>query len=164
MSAPRPPRSPQRPIRQLPRRRLLGAAAGLGLALQWRTVAAVSAAPTLLAVELDWAAGKPVTEGRVRLDIAALVENGNAVPISVQIDSPMTEADHVREIVVFNALNPQRDVARFTLTPASGVARVQTRIRLAGSQQLVALARLSDGSQWSHHVDVVVSLAACVEP
>ena len=96
--------------------------------------------------------------------IAALVENGNAVPISVQIDSPMTEADHVREIVVFNALNPQRDVARFTLTPASGVARVQTRIRLAGSQQLVALARLSDGSQWSHHVDVVVSLAACVEP
>ena len=160
-----PPTRPPRPTPlRLPRRRLLGAAAGLGLALQWRTVAAVSAAPTLLAVELEWAAGKPVTEGRVQLDIAALVENGNAVPISVQIDSPMTEAEHVRELVVFNALNPQRDVARFTLTPASGVARVQTRIRLAGSQQLVALARLSDGSQWSHHVEVVVSLAACVEP
>jgi len=148
----------------LPRRRLLGAAAGLGLALQWRPVAAVSAAPTLRAVELQWAGGRPVTEGRVRFDIAPLVENGNAVPISVQVDSPMTAADHVQEIVVYNERNPQRDVARFTLGPANGVAQVQTRIRLATSQQLVALARMSDGSQWSHHVDVLVTLAACVEP
>lgn len=149
----------------LPRRRLLGAAGlGMGMALQWRPVAAVSAAPTLRAVELQWAAGRPVTEGRVMLDIAPLVENGNAVPIRVQVDSPMTAADHVREIVVFNERNPQRDVARFTLGPASGMAQVQTRIRLATSQQLVALARLSDGSQWSHHVDVLVTLAACIEP
>jgi sulfur-oxidizing protein SoxY len=146
------------------RRRLLGAAAGLGLALQWRPVAAVSTAPTLLAVERQWAAGRPVTEGRVLLDIAPLVENGNAVPIRVQVDSPMTAADHVVEIVVFNERNPQRDVARFNLTPASGKAEVQTRIRLATSQQLVALARMRDGSQWSHHVDVLVTLAACIEP
>jgi sulfur-oxidizing protein SoxY len=148
----------------LPRRRLLGAAAGLGLVLQWRTVAAVSAAPTLRAVELQWAAGKPLTEGRVLLDIAPLVENGNAVPISVQVDSPMSAADHVQEIVIFNERNPQRDVARFSLSAASGVAQVQTRIRLATSQQLVALVRMSDGSQWSHHVDVLVTLAACIEP
>jgi len=105
-----------------------------------------------------------VTEGRVLLDIAPLVENGNAVPIRIQVDSPMTAADHVQEIVVYNERNPQRDVARFTLGAASGVAQVQTRIRLATSQQLVALARLSDGSQWSHHVDVLVTLAACIEP
>jgi len=148
----------------LPRRRLLGAAAGLGLALQMRPAAAVSAAPTLRAVELQWAGGRPVTEGRVQFDIAPLVENGNAVPISVKVESPMTEADHVREIVVYNERNPQRDVARFTLGPANGVAQVQTRIRLATSQQLVALARMSDGSQWSQHVDVLVTLAACVEP
>lgn len=150
--------------RPLPRRRLLGAAAGLGLALQWRPVAAAATAPGLLAVQQQWAAGKPVIEGRVLLDIAPLVENGNAVPISVLVDSPMTAADHVVEIVVFNERNPQRDVARFSLTPASGRAQVQTRIRLATSQQLVALARLRDGSQWSHHVDVLVTLAACIEP
>ena len=76
----------------------------------------------------------------------------------------MTAADHVVEIVVFNERNPQRDVVRFSLTPASGMAQVQTRIRLATSQQLVALARMRDGSQWSHHVDVLVTLAACIEP
>ncbi|MDH4391408.1 MAG: SoxY-related AACIE arm protein [Aquabacterium sp.] len=152
------------PRRRPTRRTILGAAAGLSLALQLRPVAAVSAAPTLQAVERQWAAGKPVTEGRVLLDIAPLVENGNVVPISVVVDSPMTAADHVVEIVVFNERNPQRDVVRFSLSPASGKAQVQTRIRLATSQQLVALARLRDGSQWSHHVDVLVTLAACIEP
>lgn len=146
------------------RRKLLGAAAGLGLALQLRPVAAVSAAPTLQAVERQWGAGRPITEGRVLLDIAPLVDNGHAVPVRVLVDSPMTDADHVVEIVVYNERNPQRDVARFSLTPACGRAEVQTRIRLASSQQLVALARLHDGSQWSHHVDVLVTLAACVEP
>lgn len=153
-----------KPLPTLPRRRLLGAAAGLGLALQLRPAAAMSAAPTLAAVERQWAGGRPVTEGRVLLDVAPLVENGNAVPIRVQVDSPMTAADHVVEIVVFNERNPQRDVVRFTLTPASGVAQVQARIRLATSQQLVALVRMRDGSQWSHHVDVLVTLAACIEP
>ena len=157
---PQPPQPPQ----HLPRRRLLGAAAGLGLVLQLRPVWGMSATPTLQAVEREWAAGRPVSEGRVLLDIAPLVENGNAVPITVKVDSPMTATDHVRDIVVFNERNPQRDVVRFTLSAASGVAVVQARIRLATSQQLVALARLSDGSQWSHHVDVLVTLAACIEP
>jgi sulfur-oxidizing protein SoxY len=75
----------------------------------------------------------------------------------------MTEASHVRELVVFNEKNPQRDVARFLLTPASGRAQVSTRIRLATSQQLVALARFSDGSIGRHRVDVLVTLAACIE-
>lgn len=152
------------PRRRPTRRNILGAAAGLGLAWHLRPVAAMTVAPTLQAVERQWAGGQPITEGRVLLDIAPLVENGNAVPISVLVDSPMTAADHVVEIVVFNERNPQRDVARFSLTPASGRAQVQTRIRLATSQQLVALARLRDGSLWSHHVDVLVTLAACIEP
>jgi sulfur-oxidizing protein SoxY len=147
---------------RLPRRRLL--AAGVAAwALQVRPAAAVSTPLALQEMVRQWAGRVPVTEGRVLLDVAALVENGNAVPIEVRVDSPMTEADHVQEIVVFNERNPQRDVARFTLTPASGRAVVATRIRLSTSQRLVALARLSDGSQWSHHVEVVVTLAACVE-
>jgi sulfur-oxidizing protein SoxY len=85
------------------------------------------------------------------------------VPVVVRVESPMTPADHVREIVLFNERNPQRDVLRCQLTPANGRAEVGTRIRLATSQQLVALARLSDGSVWMHSADVLVTLAACIE-
>ena len=145
------------------RRRLLCAAGGVALLLQWRPVAAVSATDSLQTVVTRWAAGRPVRAGRINFDIAPLVENGNVVPISITVDSPMTTADHVQEIVVFNERNPQRDVVRFTLGPANGRAQVETRIRLATSQQLVALARLSDGSQWAQYVDVLVTLAACVE-
>ena len=145
------------------RRRLLAGAGGLWLLLQTRPVLAVSAVDTLDKVMRHWADGKPITEGRITLDIAPLVENGNAVPISVHIDSPMTAANHVQEIIVFNEKNPQRDVVRFAFSPASGRAQADARIRLATSQQLVALARLSDGSLWSHHVDVLVTLAACIE-
>ena len=149
----------------LPRRTLLGAAAaGLVLPAHVAVAQALVVTPTLRAVEAQWGGGRPITEGRVRFDIAALVENGNVVPIGVQVDSPMTEADHVTEIMVFNERNPFREVLRAELGPASGVAQVQTRMRLATSQQLVALARMKDGSQWSHHVDVLVTLAACIEP
>ncbi len=154
------PAHPPRPAR----RRWLGAAAGgLVLLLPGRAAHAVSAASTLDEMQRHWAGGLPVTEGRVTLDIAPLVENGNAVPITVRMASPMSATDRVQEIIVFNQRNPQRDVVRFTFGPASARAEGSARIRLATSQQLVALARLADGSLWSHHVDVVVTLAACVE-
>jgi sulfur-oxidizing protein SoxY len=110
-----------------------------------------------------YADGRPVTRGKVKLDVPPLVENGNAVPVTVSVDSPMTPEAHVTGIAVFNDRNPQRDVVRFTLTPRSGRAQVSTRIRLATSQQLVAVARLSDGTYWSDAVDVLVTLAACLE-
>jgi sulfur-oxidizing protein SoxY len=75
----------------------------------------------------------------------------------------MTAADHVSAIAVFNERNPQRDVGTFTLGPRAGKAAVSTRIRLATSQKLVAIARMSNGTFWSHTVDVVVTLAACIE-
>lgn len=106
--------------------------------------------------------GLPRT-GRVHIDISPLIENGHAVPVTLKVDSPMTDADHVREIVLFNERNPQRDVVRFQLGHDNGRAEVSTRIRLATSQRLVALARMSDGSLWQHQVEVVVTLAACVE-
>ena len=144
------------------RRDWIGAAGGLALALAVRPARAVST-DTLQEVIKRWAGGQPVQVGRVTLDIAPLVENGIAVPIRVTVDSPMSATDRVTEIIVFNQRNPQRDVVRFAFGPASPRAEVATRIRLATSQQLVALARLSDGSQWMHAVDVVVTLAACIE-
>ncbi len=142
----------------LPRRSLL--VAGL-LALAVRPAHAL--APALEAAVRAWAGDAVPREGRVALDIAPLVENGNAVPVRITVESPMTAASHVQEIVIFNERNPQRDVLRCQLSPANGRAEVATRIRLATSQQLVALARLNDGSVWSYTVDVIVTLAACIE-
>lgn len=110
-----------------------------------------------------WAAGTKPRDGRIAIDVAPLVENGNAVPITLTVASPMTAADHVREIALFNELNPQRDIARWQLGPVNGRAEVSTRIRLATTQQLAALARMSDGSVWQHRVEVIVTLAACIE-
>ena len=117
----------------------------------------------LAAAVRQFTGGAPVQNGRVRLDIAQLVDNGNTVPMAVSVDSPMTAADHVMAIAVFNERNPQREVIKATLGPRAGKAQVATRIRLATSQKLVAVARLSDGSHWQQTVDVIVTLAACIE-
>lgn len=143
------------------RRRLL--AAGLGLPWLVAVRPARADAAELEAAVRAFAGDRPVQTGRVRLDISPLVENGNAVPVTLTVDSPMTSADHVQRLALFNERNPQREVASFRLGPRAGRARVDLRVRLAGSQQLVALAQLSDGSVWSQRVDVIVTLAACVE-
>jgi sulfur-oxidizing protein SoxY len=122
-----------------------------------------AAADDLAAAISGFAGGAPVRAGRVTLDVAPLVENGNVVPINVSVESAMTQADHVTAIAVFNERNPQRDVVIFRLGERAGRASVSTRIRLATSQKLVAVAQMSDGSCWSHSVDVIVTLAACIE-
>ena len=103
------------------------------------------------------------TAGRVTLDLPPLSENGNSVPLTVSIESPMTEADHVRAIHVFTEKNPQPEVASFRFGPRAGRARVATRIRLADTQTVIAIGELSDGSFWSASATVVVTLAACLE-
>jgi sulfur-oxidizing protein SoxY len=105
----------------------------------------------------------PLRNGKVKLDIPPLVENGNTVPMTVSVTSPMTADDHVTSIHVFNEKNPQPYIGNFYLGPAAGRAQVATRIRLADSQNVVAIAQMSDGSFWSASVDVVVTLAACTE-
>ncbi|MGW8389377.1 SoxY-related AACIE arm protein [Pseudoduganella sp. HUAS MS19] len=101
--------------------------------------------------------------GRVQIDIATLIDNGNAVPITVRVDSPMTEQAHVTDIAIFNEKNPLPDIIRFKLTPLAGKPEISTRIRLATSQTLTAIARTSDGQWWQQTVDVIVALAACIE-
>jgi sulfur-oxidizing protein SoxY len=144
------------------RQALIGAT---GLVLLWRPVAAQTPGldASLREAIRSWAGGAVPREGRVQFDIAPLIDNGNAVPVTVKVDSPMTAADHVREIVIFNERNPQRDVLRCQLGPHNGRAEVSARIRLATTQHLVALARMSDGSVWQHTVEAIVTLAACIE-
>jgi sulfur-oxidizing protein SoxY len=107
--------------------------------------------------------GKPMTTGRVKIDITPLVENGNSVSCGVAVESPMTAADHVKRIALFNEKNPQPEVAVFHLNPRCGQARVDTRIRLATTQHLVAVAEMSDGSLFSDKLEVIVTIAACLE-
>jgi sulfur-oxidizing protein SoxY len=102
-------------------------------------------------------------KGKVTLELPQLVENGNTVSMSVRVDSPMTPADHVKAIHVFTEKNPQPWVASFHLGPRAGRAVVSTRIRLADSQTVTAIAEMSDGSFWSQDVNVIVTLAACTE-
>jgi sulfur-oxidizing protein SoxY len=104
-----------------------------------------------------------VRTGKITLDIPPLVENGNTVPMTVRVASPMTEKDYVKSIHVFNEKNPQPNVGNFYIGASAGRAQVSTRIRLADSQKVVAIARLSDDSFWSVSADVVVTLAACTE-
>jgi len=153
--------------RQTSRREFLkaagGAAAGLGLG----SVIVVAPAPATPA-EMQEAirkvvGGARVTPGKVTLDLPPLIENGNAVPLTVTIDSPMTEAEHVRAVHVFTEKNPQPNVVSFHLGPRAGRAKMTTRVRLADSQNVVAICELSDGSFWSDSAGIVVTLAACLE-
>ena len=104
-----------------------------------------------------------IRKGKVTLDLPPLVENGNTVPMTVTVNSAMTRTDYVKAIHVFNEKNPQANVISAQLGPRCGKAVVTTRIRLAGTQKLTAIAEMSDGSYWSDTQEVIVTLAACLE-
>lgn len=148
------------------RRQFLSLAGGITAAgtLPIVTLRPLAATPTTLTAAIRAIVGEaPIRTGKVRLDIPPLVENGNTVPMTVSVASPMTAADYVKSIHVFNEKNPQPNIGNFYLTAASGRAQVATRIRLADTQKVVAIARLSDDSFWQVATEVVVTLAACTE-
>ena len=107
--------------------------------------------------------GAPVNRGRVKLDLPPLVDNGNAVPLSVSVESPMTPFDHVKAIHVFTEKNPQPYVLNAYLGPRSARAYIATRMRIADTGTVTAVAQMSDGSFWSGSAEVVVTLSACLE-
>ena len=145
------------------RREFLISAAGVGT-VSGLPVTSARATPAMLEAAIRSVVAKSaVQKGKVTLDVPPLVENGNAVPVSIIVDSPMTEADHVKAIHVFNEKNPQPYVISVILGPRAGRARVSTRIKLADAQRVVAIAEMSDGSFWSGEANVVVTIAACVE-
>lgn len=123
-----------------------------------------SATPERMEAAIRAFAGeREIRPGRVKLDVPYLVENGNSVPLSVSVESAMTAGDHVRRIAIFNEKNPQPGIGVFHLGPRAGRAQLSTRIRLADSQKLIAVAELSDGTLWSDGIEVIVTLAACLE-
>lgn len=143
----------------LPRRRALQTlAAGACLLL----VRPASATPEELAAVLrETFGGRPTKRGRVKLELPRLAESGNVVPVTVSVDSPMTPADHVRSIHLFAEKNNQPRILDIQLGPFNGKAVFASRIRLATSQQVTAVAVLSDGSLWSAAVEVEVTTSSC---
>jgi sulfur-oxidizing protein SoxY len=143
------------------RRQFLVAAGGAGAALMVRPARAT---PESMAAAIRQVVGSAaVKPGKIKLELPPLVENGNTVAMTLSVDSPMTSADHVRAIHVFTEKNPQPNVISIKLGTRAGKAEVQTRIRLADTQTVIAICEMSDGSFWSDKVDVIITLGACLE-
>ena len=107
--------------------------------------------------------GKRVAEGRVVIDTPRLADNGHSVPLKLSVESPMTAADHVVALTLLSERNPRPVIATYHLGPRCGKAMIATRVRLNGTQRLIAIARLSDGSFWSGSAEVVVTESACLD-
>ena len=147
----------------LHRRRILTIAIGAAAA------AASSAAPgPAFAAKNDadelikkFTGGKTSAEGRVRLDLPEIAENGNTVPMTVSVESPMTEQSYVSDVLVVAEGNPRGGIATFHFSPASGVAEVNTRIRLAETQNVIAIAKMNDGTVFKTSKQVKVTIGGC---
>ncbi|MBX9907543.1 MAG: thiosulfate oxidation carrier protein SoxY [Beijerinckiaceae bacterium] len=104
---------------------------------------------------------KALAEGRIRLDIPEIAENGLVVPVNIEVESPMTEADHVKAVHIFADGNPQPGIVSYSFTPACGKASAATRMRLAQTQNIVCVAEMSNGSLHMAKANVKVTIGGC---
>ncbi|HEY7665907.1 MAG TPA: thiosulfate oxidation carrier protein SoxY [Xanthobacteraceae bacterium] len=147
----------------LNRRRILTIGAAALSAAAWGGATSPARAAKNDSEELikKFTGGKAATEGRVRLDLPEIAENGNTVPMTVSVESPMTEQSYVSEVLVVADGNPRGGIATFHFSPASGLAEVNTRIRLAATQQVIAVAKMNDGSFFTASRPVKVTIGGC---
>lgn len=145
------------------RRRFITVLTGLAVAPLWHGREAHSADAGLSPLIGKITGGAPLKEGRVALEMPRLADNGHSVPLKVRVDSPMTSADHVRSITLLSERNPRPLMAVFHLSPNAGRAEIMTRVRLNGTQRVVAVAAMSDGSYWSARSEVEVTESACLD-
>ncbi|MEE9209554.1 MAG: thiosulfate oxidation carrier protein SoxY [Kiloniellales bacterium] len=146
------------------RRSLLVAIGAGGLAVVGMTLVprAVLADTAAMKEAMKARVGGAVAQaGRISLELPQIAENGNTVPIAIEVDSPMTEQDYVKAVHVFAEQNPLPNVATFRFTPRSGRARAATRMRLLKTQNVVALAEMSDGSVYMASTEVKVTIGGC---
>jgi len=110
---------------------------------------------------MEFTGGAEPQLGRVTLDAPEIAENGNTVPVSVSVDSPMTGDDYVESVLILADGNPNPDVATFHFTALSGAAEATTRMRLAKTQNVIAVAKMSDGSVFMDKKEVKVTIGGC---
>jgi sulfur-oxidizing protein SoxY len=145
------------------RRRFLAAATTLPLLVHVRAASALPTIEALQPLVRKITGGAPLREGRVKLDIPALSDNGHAVPLKITVTSAMNETDHVRAIHVLSEKNPRPVIAVFHLNPSCGRAEVSTRVRLNGAQNVLVIAAMADGSYWASSAEVIVTETACLD-
>jgi sulfur-oxidizing protein SoxY len=145
------------------RRRFLAVLAGAAAVPLFSAPRARAQAEVLRPVIARLTAGAPLREGRVRVDTPRLADNGHSVPLKVSVDSPMNATGHVRSITLLSERNPRPLMATFYLGPRAGRAEVTTRVRLNGTQRVLAVAQLSDGTFWSGSAEVEVTESACLD-
>ena len=105
--------------------------------------------------------GKTPTQGKIKLDLPEIAENGNTVPMTVTVESPMTEQSYVTEVLVVGDGNPNGGMAKFHFSPLSGAAEANTRIHLAATQNITAVAKMNDGSFYTASKQVKVTIGGC---
>jgi len=148
----------------LTRRRFLVTAAGSGLALSALPGEVARATPETMAAAMREVLGEAEPKkGRVKLEMPVMVENGNVVPMTVSVDAPLDGEGRAVSLHVFAELNPNPNVLNVTFGPRAGKPQLATRIRLSTSQTVYAVAKLADGSLWSDQIELLVTLAACLE-
>jgi sulfur-oxidizing protein SoxY len=145
------------------RRRFVALLASLAAASLLPSRAARAQADPFAALLKQVTGGATVRLGRVTVDTPRLADNGHSVPLTVSVESPITAADHVRSITLLSERNPRPLMATFHLGPKAGRAEVTTRVRLNGTQRVLAVAHLSDGSYWSGTAEVEVTESACLD-
>ena len=114
-----------------------------------------------MALVMKFTGGKTPTEGKVKLTLPEIAENGSTVPLGLTVDSPMSDDDHVKRVLVVADGNPRAEVAVFNFTKHSGVAEAATRMRLGKTQNIIAVAEMSDGSFYSGQRQVKVTIGGC---
>jgi sulfur-oxidizing protein SoxY len=135
--------------------------AGIAVASWGSWVAPAHAANDAQDLIAKFTGGRKPAEGRVKLDLPEIAENGNTVPMTVAVESPMTDAAYVSDVLVVADGNPRGGVVTFHFSPASGVAEANTRIRLAETQNITAVAKMNDGSYYMASKQVKVTIGGC---
>ena len=123
---------------------------------------AMRATPSEAEAEIaKFTGGKPAAQGRISIDLPEIAENGNAVPLSLAVESPMTPADHITDVLVVADGNPNPRVAAFRFSPLSGRAEASTRIRLAATENVIVVARTGNGEFYTARKEVKVTIGGC---
>lgn len=147
---------------QTPSRRTILAATALTGAALMLVPSELSATPAQVEDEIKKLfAGRPMKEGKIKLDLPSIAESGLVVPLAFDVESPMTAADHVKRVVFFSEGNPNPVIAAYHFTPLIPKASGQMRIRLAQTQNVVAVAEMSDGKLYRTQREVKVTIGGC---